>query len=388
MASKVLKSCVFLPQDIQFSFTAESTFSKSNTLHPTTSNHRKSNSLVNPVTCSLFVDNEPPSHKQEAKPNRNSDSGRKKQSKFYLNQANNSAFDNPAHGDGIDWSAQHTLRLNGRNLIKNLNEINHKDAAKLSTDDQVHKLATLANCTNLLNYEPSLVSGLSNDQAAFANSQPPSNVIFESPVKRKCIIKNYQKPRFNQWKSYWLQLVGGNVLIYYATKSMFIRGNNAERKELNDFPNTATNPSDTGVSSSSDNSYVDQQHLQLAQLQSQLQCKKVNYHKNPCKMHPIASWMVVNLFQDKENEMIQATRTNANAAQAPSNSTTAATTAAATLSSQNFSKFDIQLNDLNNGNMYKYRFDSLQLAKEWHEQFKLASTYHERQKPDNLIKFD
>lgn len=60
----------------------------------------------------------------------------------------------------------------------------------------------------------------------------------------------------------------------------------------------------------------------------------------------------------------------------------------AQLNSPHFSKFDIQLNDLTTSTMYKFRFDGLQLAKEWLEQFKLASTYHERQNQDNLIRFD
>ena len=101
----------------------------------------------------------------------------------------------------------------------------------------------------------------------------------------------------------------------------------------------------------SNNSMLQQQH------------RKTNFHKNPCKMHPIANWMVVNLFQDKENEILNAINVN-------------------------HTKFDIQLNDLNNGNMYKYRFDNLELAKFWFDQFKLAINYHERQKPDNLIRFD
>jgi hypothetical protein len=79
--------------------------------------------------------------------------------------------------------------------------------------------------------------------------------------------------------------------------------------------------------------------------------------------------MVVQLYQDIEAEILAA-------ATSPSPNTP-----------HNY-KFDIQLNDLNNGNMYKYRFETLELAKEWYEKFKLATTYHERQKPDNLIRFD
>ena len=162
-------------------------------------------------------------------------------------------------------------------------------------------------------------------------------------------------------------------------------------RHFNTLPNVAISSSEASQlptpSTSSEISSIDQQQLHIQQLQSQLQCKKVNYHKNPCKMHQIASWMVVNLFQDKENEMIQASKgiNHSNGTSHPSNSNN---NSSSTTGGQNYSKFDIQLNDLNNGNMYKYRFDSLHLAKEWYEQFKLASTYHERQKPDNLIKYD
>ena len=121
-----------------------------------------------------------------------------------------------------------------------------------------------------------------------------------------------------------------------------------------------------------------QQQQKKERLQLQLEPKKVCYNKNPCKMHSVANWMVVNLFQDQENEIIAAAQQQQ---QQLNGDTTKPSLPIHT-------KFDIQLNDLNNGNMYKYRFDSLQLAKEWYEQFKLASTYHEREKPDNLIRFD
>jgi len=141
----------------------------------------------------------------------------------------------------------------------------------------------------------------------------------------------------------------------------------------------------TAINTTNELNIIDEElkQQQTQQLQNQLQARKVYYHKNPCKMHPIASWMVVNLYQDKENEILSALVAN----QQPS-------VIAPTASNMpqppqlNHTKFDIQLNDLNNGNMYKYRLDSLPLAKEWLEHFKTASTYHERQKPDNLIRFD
>lgn len=40
-----------------------------------------------------------------------------------------------------------------------------------------------------------------------------------------------------------------------------------------------------------------QQQQNRERLHAQLQQRKSAYNKNPCKMHPIANWMVVNLYQ-------------------------------------------------------------------------------------------
>ena len=205
-------------------------------------------------------------------------------------------------------------------------------------------------------------------------------ILMESAVKRKCIIKSFRKPKFNKWKSYWLQLIGGNLLIYYPAKTIVF---NTIQKNANSNKVVAhvaisnlssisevekdecTSNSKSTISSHQENGYVDLQQPTSKSIKS-------GYQKNPCKMHQIASWMVVNLYQDIENEILLQQ-----------------TNFATSVGSNNYPrKFDIQLNDLNNGNMYKYRFDNLLLAKEWFEKFKLASNYHERLKLDNLIKFD
>jgi hypothetical protein len=96
--------------------------------------------------------------------------------------------------------------------------------------------------------------------------------------------------------------------------------------------------------------------------------KSIYFQKDACKTHQISSWMVVNTFTEKEAELNEAIK----------NGQTKIIS----------NKFDIILNDLNNGNTYKFRFHTLHLAKCWLEQFQLASTFYERMKPDNLIKFD
>ena len=288
----------------------------------------------------------------------------------------------------LDYGDSSKRKNVGRNLIKILNEEIKNDNVNSSHSQSQNDLIYLNN---------SLLNSLLNSS---------SIILFESPIKRKCIIKNYRKPRFSQWKSYWLQLVGGNLLIYYPSKTiMFNRDTgshsrrnstnnneqlNAEAQLTNSSTFTSTNLNELSVGDESISSLVLQQSAHTQHLQSSQQSRKVFYHKNPCKMHPIASWMIVNLFQDKEEEILAAqsaamcdsASANNPASQNSSMSSNGVHTAA------NHTKFDIQLNDLNNGNMYKYRFDCLELAKEWYEQFKLASTYHERQKPDNLIRFD
>jgi len=65
------------------------------------------------------------------------------------------------------------------------------------------------------------LSGLANLSSIPAlEQQMGSLIMFESPIKRKCLMKNSRKPRFSHWKSYWLQLIGGNLLIYYPVKSI------------------------------------------------------------------------------------------------------------------------------------------------------------------------
>jgi hypothetical protein len=185
--------------------------------------------------------------------------------------------------------------------------------------------------------------------------------------------------------------VGGNLLIYYPSKTIMFNRDSGSHSRRNSAASA-----DHSLSNLNEQSFGEESVASLA-LQSQLQQsnhtqmllnsqqnRKVFYHKNPCKMHPIASWMIVNLFQDKEEEILAAQ----SAAVPDSANSTIQNSSITSNGAANHTKFDIQLNDLNNGNMYKYRFDCLDLAKEWYEQFKLASTYHERQKPDNLIRFD
>ena len=115
-------------------------------------------------------------------------------------------------------------------------------------------------------------------------------------------------------------------------------------------------------------------------------------------MHLIANWMVVQLFEDPSEE----TSCRSHAATSASTPTTpsgdasngypmmpsSSTSSSSHSNTRGNQKYDIQLNDLNNGNMYKYRFETLELAKLWYEKLKAATTYHERHKPDNLIRFD
>jgi hypothetical protein len=266
---------------------------------------------------------------------------------------------------------------------------NNDECSSYTASSYTHELSGITNLSSMLVLEQQL-SGAGGNL-----------IMFESPVKRKCIMKNSRKPRFSQWKSYWLQLIGGNLLIYYPIKSIVFNTNIASNKNRQSIDQNSyiEDLISNQTENTQDNPDIHQLHQEIQQqqkkerLQNQLQLKKCCYNKNPCKMHPISNWMVVNLYQDKEIEIIQTAQQlsstiNSNYTQNPPINNQNQSTTSSTNNLNLYTKFDIQLNDLNNGNMYKYRFDSLQLAKEWLEQFKLASTYHEREKPDNLIRFD
>ena len=111
-----------------------------------------------------------------------------------------------------------------------------------------------------------------------------SIIQFESPIKRKCIIKNFRKPRFSQWKSYWLQLVGGNLLIYYPAKTIvFNRGDSmaSQRRSStnsNEFYTDSVSSAITALAATSINTtnelnIIDEElkQQQTQQLQNQLQ---------------------------------------------------------------------------------------------------------------------
>ncbi|CAF0763175.1 unnamed protein product, partial [Brachionus calyciflorus] len=168
-----------------------------------------------------------------------------------------------------------------------------EDLAEASLDDSsyINELTPVKNNTQLdrLGLTPSTGRNLSTDfgidqldSSETSSLQCPNGqiILFESPIKRKCIIKNFRKPRFSQWKSYWLQLVGGNLLIYYPAKTSLIFSKDSRRSSV--------------ISSEDLNS--------TESLKNQVQNKKVFYNKNPCKMHPIANWMVVNLFDDRKEQ--------------------------------------------------------------------------------------
>jgi hypothetical protein len=198
-----------------------------------------------------------------------------------------------------------------------------------------------------------LLTQLSHEQKRYIIDYQTASALcyFESKVQRKCIMKNSQKPHFSQWHSYWLQLVG-NVLVYYSSK-------------INLLPSTLTNPSinivnNTNLASScnsvNSDSIVNEQYYQNKQLERR------HYHKDPCKMHPIANWMVVALFQDDCSLLSANNPNNNNNNNSSSNSSNCSNTSRdssnhssnnsgvkSTCISVQKKKFDIQLNDLNNG---------------------------------------
>lgn len=306
-----------------------------------------------------------------------------------------------AQTNGITLSRvenRHSNELAGDNHSVDLSSLSHRPdgALKSSSESASHDNSSAT-------MEINVVSPINELTPLF------SLVQIESPVKRKCIFKKFHKPKIKKWTSYWLQLIGGNLLLYYPAKSIVfpsssststtnrrnsvtINNNNAPQSNLSSISETdkidertiassTTTPSASGgLSTNGDSNSSSVKSFNSSSTNNdsvfgltRKKSLKSNFNKNPCKMHQVANWMVVNLFEDIEKEMTESSARTSLA------NTTAATT---------HYKFDIQLNDLNNGNMYKFRFDNLYLAKEWLEKFKAASTYHERQKLDNLIRFD
>lgn len=224
-------------------------------------------------------------------------------------------------------------------------------------------------------YEEKLLSQLTNEQKRYIIDYQTASALcfFESAVKRKCIMKNSQKPHFSQWHSYWLQLVG-NVLIYYSSKlnllptssssvissnTSNLNGNNCAT--LTNMPTTSVNSKNVNIltaasSSNSVNSDINEQYYYT----QQLQLDRKLFHKDPSKMHPIANWMVVALFQD-DCSLLSATNNHNNTSSSNSsnfsnnsrnssnNSTHASSSSKTTCISVSKKKYDIQLNDLTNG---------------------------------------
>lgn len=212
-----------------------------------------------------------------------------------------------------------------------------------------------------------------------------ATVIFESPVKRKCLIKAYRKPRFSQWKTYWLQVCAGDLLVYYAAKTLSFRSTTTS----SDMPQNATMMTNASATPAADSTMI------VKDLYSEQ--RRQQFQKQPCKMHRVTNWMVVNLFSDKEKQIMEARGRLLTASSLAGANTNNKTTTAdqrkqlqrdKELVEDGCCKFDIQLNDLTQGTNYKYRFDTLELAQEWLAQFNAAATYQERLKPDNLIKFE
>ena len=280
-------------------------------------------------------------------------------------------------------------------------------------------------------YEEKLLTQLNFEQKRYIIDYQTASTLcyFESTVKRKCIMKNSQKPHFSQWHSYWLQLVG-NVLVYYSSKLSLLPSNLITSSTSSiqvPSSNLVTNNNLTSSCNSvNSDSIVCNEQYYLNQ-----QSERKHYHKDPYKMHPIANWMVVALFQDDcsllssninhnhhhhhhhpHNTSSSNSSNCSNTSREGSNHSTNGSSSLRTTTCISVQKkrFDIQLNDLNNGmclffvfsllvfpsnlncyfigTMYKYRFSNYKLAKEWYAHFKVAINLHERLKPENLIKFD
>jgi hypothetical protein len=276
--------------------------------------------------------------------------------------------------------------IGGRNLTKNFNDsINEEDCTDSGhayDDNQLMNMTTVdllaksnsnptieQDADGLLTkqilrnndrlrktYEENLYNNkqLPNDQKRYIVEYPTAAalIFYEIPVKRKCIMKNSVKPHFSQWHSYWCQLVG-NVLIYYSSKLSLLPTSTPTH-----------NPNSTGSTTSSHQQQQQQPKTSLGCSSSSInsdysmECvatERKNYHKDPCKMHTIANWMVVALFQVDDlnhstvNMVTVATPSPSNVSSCSNSSTCSSDSAKTTCIGVKRKKYDVQLTDLNNG---------------------------------------
>ena len=140
-----------------------------------------------------------------------------------------------------------TVEIKNSSINKSIDDDNCTLNIKINNNNTLVPNATIKN-TNLdklrRTYEEKLLTQLNNEQKRYIIDYQTASALcyFESTVKRKCIMKNSQKPHFSQWHSYWLQLVG-NVLVYYSSK-------------LNLLPSTLTTSSTVTSSSTISNTNV------------------------------------------------------------------------------------------------------------------------------------
>jgi hypothetical protein len=263
----------------------------------------------------------------------------------------------------------------GRNLAKNFNDsINEEDsnlndatgndntddnqALNMTTVDLIAKETptpteelvkqVLINNERLRkSYEENLFnnSQLPMEQKRYIVEYPTAAalIFYEIPVKRKCIMKNGVKPHFSQWHSYWCQLVG-NVLIYYSSKLSLLPASTTTHTNTEQPSQHQQSKTTPACSSSSINSDCMRECVTV---------ERKNYHKDPCKMHTIANWMVVALFQvddlSQSTGNVGNTPSPSNYSSCSNSSTCSSDSAKTTCIGVKRKKYDVQLTDLNNG---------------------------------------
>lgn len=316
--------------------------------------------------------------------------------------------------------------IDGCKQLKTTNQTSEES----SEEDEKNRLkmdiiAKIKNEKLRKSFEIYFLNTLNKEQMLNLMIKSQSNlIIFESAIKRKCIMKNSQKTHFKQWKTYWIQLVG-NTLVYYQINKLNTLLNINYKQQQAETIQTAI------LASSSSNGLNQQQeevktHLNYDCFNEIIQLDRKYYHKEVFKSHTISNWMCVALFNldsqldkaksdsisvdipnsndvndydedddDSTHKPVSCLNLHSNHHNSQSTSTTTTNTnnnSNSTCNSINLNtnnnKFDIQLNDLNNGNIYKYRLYNYKLAKEWYLLFKQAINLLDNLRPDNLIKFE
>jgi len=177
-----------------------------------------------------------------------------------------------------------------------------------------------------------------------------SNYNFEGLVERKCLLKNYKKPNISKWKKYWIAICE-HLLFFHKQKSFLLTFHmrlNRKKTAVIDNDNISS-PSNIDITLS--------------------ETDRLYYRQNPSKCQSITDCLIV-LSQTKNRNEIQLSDLNRGNLFFRNKKT------------KRYS-FDL-------GSMYKFKFENAAVANIWFQRLKEASIYKQNtgRLSENLIALD